>query len=118
MAVAPCGVPPLSYQQQSKLLSVTSELTLSIKDYQAAFRKDAQNILSQSRLLRPEGILPATTKRPVSVRVSIQHAKYDSEGRLVRDKNTEQAMPFYEAVRQSRRTILFGDLGLEKHARR
>jgi len=106
---------PLSYQQQSKLLSVTSELTLSIKDYQAAFRKDAQkHLVRKSRLLRPEGILPATTKRPVSVRVSIQHAKYDSEGRLVRDKNTEQAMPFYEAVRQSRRTILFGDLGSGK----
>jgi len=111
----PAEARPLTYQQQSNTVFVASEQLISIKDYRAAFRKDAQkHLVRKSRILRPEGILPFTIKRPVSVRVSIQHAKYDSEGRLVRDKQTEQTMPFYEAVRQSRRTILFGDLGSGK----
>lgn len=106
---------PLSYQKQVEQPAVQDRAALDYKGVRNALRNRAlKNLELKSRLLRPAGNLPAITNRPVSVRVSIQHDQYDTNGRLIRAKNAEQTMPFYEAVRESRRTLLFGDLGTGK----
>src|SRR6266571_6134905 len=111
----PAGTRPLTYQKQAGQLSVQERAMLNYDDFRVAFRNDAlKHLERKSRLLRPAGTLPTIINRPVAVRVSIQHDQYDSAGRLVRAKNAEQTMPFYDAVRQSRRTLLFGDLGAGK----
>ena len=111
----PAHTRPLTCQKQFDELSNTPVTTFSTKDYRASFRTDAiRHLERKSRLLRQVGRLPATVSRPVSVRISIQRDQYDSDGRLIRAKNTEQAMPLYEAVRESRRTLLLGDLGTGK----
>lgn len=80
-----------------------------------AARADAERHLERkSRLLRRTGILPAIVDRPVSIRVSVQHDEYTKDGALIRPDNTEQQMPLYDAVRESRRTLLLGDLGTGK----
>lgn len=105
----------LTAQRQIEQPPVQERVTPNHNDVRVALRSHALKQLDlKSRLLRPSGTLPAITKRPVSARVSIQHDQYDSDGRLVRAKNAEQTIPFYEAVRQSRRTLLFGDLGTGK----
>jgi hypothetical protein len=81
----------------------------------AALKADAQRFLDlKSRLLRPLGPLPKFVPQLVSVRVSAQVERFDSQGRLIHEKNSEQLMPLYEAIRTSRRTLLLGDLGTGK----
>jgi hypothetical protein len=46
--------------------------------------------------------------------VSAQIDRFDSHGRLIREKSSNQLMPFYEATRMARRTLLLGDLGTGK----
>jgi DNA replication protein DnaC len=48
------------------------------------------------------------------VRVSAQHERFDPYGRLLREERAEHVMPFYEAAREARRTLLLGDLGTGK----
>lgn len=80
-----------------------------------ALRSDASRFVdAKSRLLKLVGVLPRTVPQQVSVRVSAQLDRYDARGRLIREKNSEQIMPFYEAARGSRRTLLLGDLGTGK----
>ncbi|MBW6484751.1 MAG: metallophosphoesterase [Syntrophobacterales bacterium] len=91
------------------------EAAFSTQEYRNSFRNDAVRHLEiKSRLLRQTGILPAIVRRPVAVRISVQRNQYDRAGRLIREKHTEHEMPFYDAVRESRRTLLLGDLGTGK----
>lgn len=91
------------------------EADFSTVKYRNSFRNDAARHLERkSRLLKQTGTLPATVHCPVSVRISIQRNQYGTDGRLIRTKNTEHEMPFYDAVRESRRTLLLGDLGTGK----
>ncbi|MEN9502508.1 MAG: hypothetical protein RI964_1793 [Pseudomonadota bacterium] len=68
----------------------------------------------KSRLLKPFGTLPKDIKNPVSVRVSTQQEDFDFSGKLIRPKNSEHIMPMFEAIRESRNSLLLGDLGTGK----
>lgn len=93
----------------------TSTISQSLVKLREAARADAWRYLERkSRLLRQTGTLPNIIDRPVSIRVSIQHDQYNDNGDLIRPKDTEQQMPLYDAVRESRRTLLLGDLGTGK----
>lgn len=93
----------------------TTKANLLISEVRISLKADANRILdAKSRLLKPVGVLPRTVPQQVSVRVSVQLDRYDMQGRLIREKNSEQIMPFYEAARGSRRTLLLGDLGTGK----
>ncbi len=81
----------------------------------AALRNDAvQQQARKSRLIRPTGTLPNVVPQAVSVRVSPQHERFDAQGALLRREQSEQIMPFYDAIRQARQTLLLGDLGSGK----
>ena len=74
--------------------------------------RDAKTLIEvKSRQLKPIGNLPATVPLGVSVRVTSQVDRYDSQGRLGEYKDQFVSLPLYEACRQSRRTVLLGDLG-------
>jgi hypothetical protein len=111
----PADTRPLANERQCEEHASPAKAEFSTKEFRAAFRADAARHLERkSRLLRQAGPLPAAVSRPVSVRISAQREEYDSERRVLRRKNAEQTMPFYEAVRESRRTLLLGDLGTGK----
>lgn len=111
----PAETRDLFSKTEQKQAAVAQKRTLDTKEYRNAFFEHAERHLEQkSRLLKQTGMLPATIDRPVSLRVSNQHNQYDSNGRLKRGKNAEHEMPFYQAVRESRRTLLLGDLGMGK----
>ncbi|MGZ5010619.1 MAG: metallophosphoesterase, partial [Methylobacter sp.] len=80
-----------------------------------ALRADAERQRDRkSRLLRPTGSLPSSVPQQVSLQVSKQIDRFDPLGRMLREDRSEYAMPLYEAVRESRRTLLLGDLGTGK----
>ncbi len=68
----------------------------------------------KSRLLRPFGDLPRHIPQQVSLEVSRQYQEFNLQGRMVRKDHAEFVIPFYEAVRKARRTLLLGDLGTGK----
>ena len=106
---------PLSHSKRTELITSASIDPFKTVDLRASCRKEAIRLLElKSRLLKQSGPLPAIVQRPVSLRVSAQRDTFDSTGRLVRPKDAEQTLPFYEAVRQARRTLLLGDLGTGK----
>ena len=87
----------------------------SVSKLREALKADAARVLQQkSRLLRPVGVLPRTVSREVSIRVSPQRPQFNLEGRLIRIERSEQILPFYEATRRSRRTLLLGDLASKR----
>jgi hypothetical protein len=107
----------LSLEAKHKTTSnvMLSEWASTSSELRAACRADAIRVLEQkSRILRPFGRLPRTVSREVSVRVSPQRLRFDPQGRFIRPERTEQTIPFYEAARRSRRTLLVGDLGAGK----
>ena len=106
---------PLATEKTIEHAGRPVERSLTSAGLRAALRADATRIVEQkSRLLRPVGRLPVTVRREVSVRVSAQRQGFDREGRFVRTERAEQIIPFYEATRRSRRTLLLGDLGTGK----
>jgi hypothetical protein len=93
-------------------ISVKSLSTSELRD---AFRSYATHFLTQkSRQLRPSGTLPNITEQLVSVCVTNQHEQFDPKGRIERKNADEKLLPFYEASREARRILLFGDLGAGK----
>lgn len=111
----PADSRPLSSKAVVEQDSSTDKAVMDTSEFRVSFREHANRHRElKSRLLRQTGVLPATIDRPVSMRVSDQHDRFDSNGRLIRGKNTEHQLPFYQAVRESRRTLLFGDLGMGK----
>lgn len=104
----------VSEKQNNQTTSIIAE-PRPLSELRAALRNNAIKVSEQkSRLLRPVGRLPLNVAREVSVRVNTQRQRFDPEGRLVRIERAEQTMPFYEAIRRSRRTLLLGDLGTGK----
>jgi calcineurin-like phosphoesterase family protein len=87
----------------------------TVERLRVALRADAIKMLEQkSRLLRPTGRLPRTVSRQVSMRVTRQRQQFNPDGHLMRPEGTDEIVPFYEATRRSRRTLLLGDLGAGK----
>lgn len=106
---------PLSHIQRTELETSETKIPFATTDLRASCRKEAIRIVElKSRLLKQSGPLPAIIQRPVSLRVSDQRDTFDETGRLVRSKDAEQTLSFYEAVRQARRTLVLGDLGTGK----
>jgi hypothetical protein len=106
---------PLTKDRPATTIGLSKLRDCNNNELRAALKADAQRFQDQkSRLLRPSGTLPKFVPQLVSVRVSAQVDRFDSRRRLVREKNSEQLMPLYEAVRTSRRTLLLGDLGTGK----
>lgn len=98
---------------KSTIVSIDNQL--EIKVIRAALRSDAvRQRERKSRLIRPTGKLPNAVPQAVSVRVSPQHEQFDAEDGLLRREQSEQIMPFYEAIRLARQTLLLGDLGSGK----
>ena len=95
--------------------SVRNDISVTVSELRVALASDALRQQSRkSRLLRPTGQLPHNVSQEVSVRASFQHEVFDSHGRLLRKRDAEHLMSFYEAIRESRRTLLLGDLGTGK----
>lgn len=115
-----------STEATSRHLSVTIALdkqdgqqgdsdSVEITQYQSEFLKNAtQHLVRKSRLIKQSGNLPKISERPVALRASAEKNQYDHLGRIIRPKNSDFQIPLYKAVRESRRTLLLGDLGSGK----
>lgn len=86
-----------------------------LSQLRSAAAQDAKTVIqTKSRQLKPVGILPAIIPLGVSVRVTSQVDRYDSQGRLSEYGDQFIFLPLYEACRRSRRTVLLADLGSGK----
>jgi predicted MPP superfamily phosphohydrolase len=112
-----------SDSESLSLVSATEEVQLQPLAEMKPYTNDLRSALvaytkryieQKSRLLRPFGILPQIVAQHVSVRVSTQHQEFDLYGSMVRKEKTEHLIPFYNAAREARRTLLLGDLGAGK----
>ncbi|MGZ5012061.1 MAG: metallophosphoesterase, partial [Methylobacter sp.] len=106
---------PIRQQIQATQASPQVVLVDATDKLREALRADAERQRDRkSRLLRPTGSLPSSVPQQVSLQVSRQIDHFDSLGRMLREDKSEYVMPLYEAVRESRRTLLLGDLGTGK----
>lgn len=108
---------PFGNQPSSEALPVQTETsgTLDLASLRLASARDARTVVeAKSRQIRPVGNLPDTVALGVSVRVTGQLDRYDAQGRLEEYGDQFVSLPLYEACRQSRRTVLLGDLGSGK----
>lgn len=104
----------VTYKEKLQSQAMT-EMKPFADDLRAALVAYTKRFIEQkSRLLRPFGILPEIVPQHVSARVSTQHQEFDLYGRIVRKERTEHLIPFYNAAREARRTLLLGDLGSGK----
>ena len=68
----------------------------------------------KSRALKPTGVLPKLLPLVVSLHVQGPRHRFDNQGALITDPRTRVSMPLFDAARQSRNTLLLGDMGTGK----
>ena len=71
-------------------------------------------IETKSRALKPTGVLPKFLPLVVSLHVQGLRHRFDNQGALITDPRTRVSMPLFDAARQSRNTLLLGDMGTGK----
>jgi hypothetical protein len=100
---------------KARAAEIGGKEVLDLSHLRSALERDAKRVIeTKSRQLKPIGDLPATASLGVSVRVTSQMDRYDTQGRLHQYNDQFVSLPLYEACRQSRRTVLLGDLGSGK----
>jgi len=100
---------------KARVAKSESKVAVDLSPLRSAAERDAKTIIeTKSRQLKPIGDLVKTVPLSVSVRATNQVDRYDSQGRLADYKDEFVSLPLYEACRQSRRTVLLGDLGSGK----
>ena len=108
---------PLPLRLHSAQLSPMShpEPASELSRYREKAITDAQRLVeTKSRALKPSGPLPGTLPLHVSVHVKGPRHCFTPEGGLITEPERRFSMPLFEAARQSRRTLLLGDLGSGK----
>ena len=107
----------LPFRSHREQLSPTShpEQASELSRYREKGRVDAQRLIeTKSRALKPSGPLPETLPLHVSIHVKGPRHRFTPEGELITEPESRLSMPLFEAARQSRRTLLLGDLGSGK----
>jgi hypothetical protein len=94
--------------QQSPLIA---DLTEHRKNALAHARRFIE---TKSRALKPIGVLPKLLPLMVSLHVQGPRHRFDNQGTLITDPGTRVSMPLLDAARQSRNTLLLGDMGTGK----
>ena len=94
--------------QQSPLIT---DLTEHRKNALAHARRFIE---TKSRALKPTGVLPELLPLVVSLHVQSPRHRFDNQGTLITDPRTRVSMPLLDAARQSRNTLLLGDMGTGK----
>jgi hypothetical protein len=106
----PFSVAPITAGTQPQIESV-----LDLRLLQNASRADAERTISlKSRQIKTHGSLPVVLQLQVSHRTTDQPLQYELHGRVVQEKHSDVRIPFTEACRRSRKTVLLGELGSGK----
>jgi hypothetical protein len=111
------GARTLPFRGQSEKLPIElkKQQTSDLPKYREKAIEDAQRLIERkSRALKPSGQLPKTLPLNVSVHVKGPRHRFTPEGELAADPKKTHPMPLFTAARQSRRTLLLGDLGTGK----
>jgi hypothetical protein len=99
-------------ESSRRAAKVAEDWLAALRDKAAA---DARRLIeSKSRAIKPYGPLPATVPLNVSVHDRAVPLRLGADTTLPREPKQYAEMPLYQAARQSRNTLLLGDLGAGK----
>jgi predicted MPP superfamily phosphohydrolase len=92
-----------------------TKLSDSLNTFREKSLYNAEKIIQdKSRAIKPIGVLPKTLPLEVLQTNKGQHHSFSSDHRLILDSKNQVKLPLSIAIKQSRRTLILGDLGTGK----